>query len=74
MKKIEPQWMKECREAAIEYCECEDIFVEGALWLSRYLISRRVSKGGKARAKALTAKEREGIARMGGESGGRGRK
>jgi hypothetical protein len=45
-------------------------FVAGAQWLSRYLVSRRVSKGGKARAKALTKKERKEIARMGGEAKG----
>ena len=78
MKRKEPKWMKECRaEASVghpTWLSSAEAFIAGAEWLSRWLVSRRVSKGGKARAKALTAEEREGIARLGGEAGGRGRK
>jgi hypothetical protein len=78
MKEKEPKWLKECRAEASAshqiWTSSTEAFIAGAEWLSRWLVSHRVSKGGKARAKALTAEEREGIARLGGEAGGRGRK
>ena len=74
MKKKEPKWMKECRaEASVTaqiWTSRAEAFIAGAEWLSRWLVSRRVSKGGKARAKALSKKKRKEIARMGGEARG----
>jgi hypothetical protein len=74
MKRKEPKWMKECRaEASVghpTWISSAEAFIAGAEWLSRWLVSRRVSKGGKARAKALSKKERKEIARMGGEARG----
>lgn len=56
--------MKECRAQASSRGSAlaVEAFIDGAEWLSSYLASRRTSKGGKARNKALTPDQRKAIA------------
>ena len=74
MKKKQPKWLAVLRRKARDcYANEGDraVFLAGAWALSEHLVSARVAKGGKARAKALTPERRSEIAQEAGKQGGR---